>query len=76
MFLKARQRQLSSHGIFLGPGARSSLIFGSVGLVHVGNFWHQGIIRVWIRQQRAYREQHLQASIENTEHKLITVLAP
>lgn len=59
MFLKARQRQLSSHGIFLGPGARSSLIFGSVRLVHVGNFWHQGIIRVWIRQQRAYREQHL-----------------
>ncbi len=56
---QARQAEFLAHGIFLGPGASSSLILDSVSLVHMSNFWNQRIIWVWVRQKRAYREQHL-----------------
>uniref|UniRef100_A0A2P2LG53 Ubiquitin conjugating enzyme n=1 Tax=Rhizophora mucronata TaxID=61149 RepID=A0A2P2LG53_RHIMU len=45
-----------AHGILLGPAPGSCLILSSVCLIHVGNFWHQGIVWVWIRQQGTYGE--------------------
>lgn len=50
---------LLAHGIFLSPASCSGLVLVSVCLVHVGDFWDQRIIRIWVRQQGADWEQHL-----------------
>jgi hypothetical protein len=48
-----------AHGILLSPAPSSCLVLGPVCLVHVSNFWHQWIIRVWIRQEGTDWEKHL-----------------
>ena len=49
----------SSHGILLRPAASCGLIFGPVSLVHVSDFWHWRIIRVWVCQQGTDGQQNL-----------------
>ena len=48
-----------THGILLSPAPCSGLILGPVCLVHMSNFWHQGVIWVWVRQEGTNGEQHL-----------------
>lgn len=49
----------STHGILLSPATSSGLILGPVSFVHVSNFRNKWIIRIGVRQQRAYRQEHL-----------------
>jgi len=48
-----------SHSILSRPFSSRSLVFRLVILVDLSNFWHQGVIRVSIRQQGADWEQNL-----------------
>ena len=52
-----------ARGILLGPGLGSSLVLGSVSLVHVSYLRHQRIIWIWIFQQWVYSEEDLQETI-------------
>lgn len=51
--------QWLAHGILLGPAPCSCFVFATVCLVHVRDFWHQRVIRVWVRQQGTYGQQNL-----------------
>ena len=46
---EARGKRVLAHGILLGPASSSGLILDFVGLVHMSNFRHQRVIRIWIR---------------------------
>ena len=48
-----------SHSILAGPLTSTGFILCPIGLVDVSNFWHQGIIWVWVGQQRTDGQQHL-----------------
>lgn len=48
-----------AHSILLSPAPSSGLILGPVCLVHMSDFRHQWIIRVWIRQEGTNGEQDL-----------------
>lgn len=65
---KANQ-ELLAHSIFLSPGSSSSIILDSISRVDMSNLRHQGIIGIWIRQQRAYRQQHLQRNIKDLQNR-------
>ena len=48
-----------SHGVFSSPFSSCRLIFYFVGLVDVGNFWHERIIWVGVCQQGGDGEEDL-----------------
>jgi len=48
-----------SHSVLSSPFSSRSLVFRLVSLVDLSNFWHQGVIRVGVRQQGADREEDL-----------------
>jgi len=48
-----------SHGVLSSPLSGSSLVFGLVGLVDVGDLWHQRIIWVGIGQEGTDGQEHL-----------------
>jgi hypothetical protein len=48
-----------AHGILVRPAPRSGLIPQPVSLAHVRDLWHKRVVRVWVRQQRANRQQNL-----------------
>lgn len=49
---------IESLGELFGPFFSSCLVLGPVGLVDLGDLWHQGVIRVGVSQQRRNGEQH------------------
>ena len=64
--LPSHTKACLAHGILLGPAPRGSFIFVPVCLIHVSNLWHQRIIRIWVRQQRTDRKQHLKMKRVNS----------
>ena len=54
-----RSKSPQSHGILARPFSRSGLVLGSVSFVELSNFGDERIIRIWVSQQRAHRQQHL-----------------
>lgn len=56
-----------AHCILLSPASCSCLILAPVSLVHVSYLWYKGVIRIWVRQQRTYRQQYL-----NLTKKILT----
>jgi hypothetical protein len=49
----------SSHSVLLSPGPCSFLVALLLVLVHVGNLWDQGVVRVRVGEERADGEEDL-----------------
>ena len=50
---------MPSHSVPAGPFSGGGLVLGSIGLVDVSDFRHEGIVRVGVGQEGADGEQHL-----------------
>ena len=55
--------QSRSHGVLPGPLPGAVVILGHVRLEEPCYLRHQGVVWVWVTQQRTYRQQHLQWAI-------------
>ena len=45
--------QFLSNGIFPSPLSRSSLVPRAIGLVNMGDFWHERVVRIWVSEHGA-----------------------
>ena len=47
------------HGVFVGPFARRLIVLLPLLPKDHGDLWHQGVVGIWVGEQRADTEKHL-----------------
>jgi len=61
------------HGVPLGPGPRGVLVLVPVRLVHVRDLGDKRVVGVWIRQQGADGQQHLEPNTRPGKFEFIRI---